>query len=154
MLPPGRTAMPTAARLAGAVVYGLWGWYVAGIAAVLFIEGRPPSVFLPTCILTGAYLGWAYVGKRVGRGYVLSIGHGLTAGFAFSFVVIFVLGFAGMIRQAMRMRYSGPMEAAVDVFGQMETESSRFIDTPLITSVFVGAIICAWITEFFGKRYS
>ena len=154
MLSTGRTAMPTAARLAGAIAFGLWGWYIAGLAAVFYVEGRPPAVFVPVCILSGLWLGWAYVGRRVGQGYILSIGHGLTAGFAFCVMVLFVVAFATMIRQAMRLRYSGPMEAAVDVFAQMENEASRFIDTPLIASVFLGAVLCGWVTEFVGRRYS
>lgn len=153
MATSNRLSMPTAGRFAGAVVFGLWGWYVAGIGAQFFIEGRPPASFVPASVITGILIGWMYVGRRSGEGYVPAVGLGLSAAFAFSFVTLLVMAFSLMINNAMRRRYDGPMEATVDVFGLMLTESSRFIDTTLISSILVGAVLCAWVTEYFARNY-
>lgn len=153
MQPTGRSAMPTAARAAAAASLGLLGWYAAGIAAQFFIEGRPPDYFIYLCILTGLALGWLYLGLRAGRGYILAIGHGLTAAFGFCLCVLFVMSFAMMVNQAMRLRFDGPMEAAVAVFGIMVEQAADFADVTLLASIFLGGVVCAWITEFFARRY-
>jgi hypothetical protein len=139
--------------MAGAIAFGLWGWYIAGVGAPFFVEGRPPGSFVPACVLTGLLLGWAYVGRRTGEGYVPAVGHGLSAAFAFSVINLFIMGLSLMMANAMRRRYDGPMEAIVDVFNLMVTESQRFVDATLISSILVGAVICAWITEYFSQKY-
>ena len=45
------------------------------------------------------------------------------------------------------------MEAVIDVFNQMIELSALFIDVTLIATLFIGGVICAWVTEFFAKRY-
>lgn len=145
--------MPTAAKLAGALACGLWGWYVAVLATPFFFDGVPPISFLPASILIGLYLGWAYVGRRVGQGYIRAIGHGITAAVAFAFLSLFVVSFSIMITRAMRLQYDGPMDGLVSVFGIMISESPRFVDINLILTILLGAVICAWIAEFIGKRY-
>ncbi|MFN3663102.1 TrgA family protein [Yoonia sp.] len=149
----GRRNMPTAAKLAGAVVYGLGGWYVAVMATPFFLDGIAPMAFLPAAILIGLYLGWAYVGARTGQGYVAAVGHGVTAAVAFSFMLLFVTAFSIMITRAMRLQYDGPMDRLVSVFGIMVTESQRFMDIPLLATILLGAIICALFAEFIGRRY-
>ncbi len=153
MATSNRLSMPTAGRMAGAIVFGLWGWYIAGVGAPFFVEGRPPGSFLPGAVITGILIGWIYVGRRTGEGYVPAVGHGLSAGFAFSFVTLFIMGLSLMMANAMRRRYGGPMEAIVDVFNLMVQESARFIDVTLISSIFVGAILSAWVTEYFSQKY-
>ncbi|WP_322889125.1 MULTISPECIES: TrgA family protein [unclassified Yoonia] len=153
MATSNRLSMPTAGRMAAAVVFGLWGWYLAGVGTPFFDEGRAPRSFLTGCVITGILLGWIYVGRRTGEGYVQAVGHGLSAGFAFSFITLFIMGFSLMMANAFRRRYDGPMEAIVDIFELMVSESSRFIDVTLISSVLVGAVICAWVAEYFAQKY-
>ncbi|MFU8823927.1 TrgA family protein [Yoonia sp.] len=145
--------MPTAGRLAGAVVLGLFGFYFAGVATPFFNEGRPPPTFLTASVLIGIYLGWAYVGNRIGQGYIQGIGLGITTAVAFSVMNLFVIAFSIMIQQAMRMRYDGAMEGVVAVFTLMVTEGARFLDVTLIATLFVGSIICVWVAEYFGRKY-
>lgn len=148
-----RSSMPTAARLAGAVLFGLLGLYIAGLAAPFFLEGKPPGSFLPASVIIGLYLGWTYVGRRTGNGYIAAIGTGVTTGFAFGFLALLVVAFSLMIRHALHNRYQGLSEAVVGIFDLMITEGSRFTDTTLITSLFVGAVLCAWVTEYVAQKY-
>lgn len=145
--------MPTAGRLAGAVVFGLFGWYLAGISIPFFPESNAPRFWLPVCSLIGVFLGWRVCGSRAGHGYNPAIGIGLTCGFAFAFCALFAVSFNQMISNAMRMRYGGPMEAVVDIFTQMLEFSEYFYDFTLIATILIGGVICAWITEYFGQRY-
>jgi hypothetical protein len=154
MTPVHRAEMPTAGRLAGGIMLALVGWYMAGLAAPLFNEGRPPSSLLPAAILTGLYVGWSFIGGRIGAGYILGIGLGLTAAVAFAFLNLFVLGFSEMIARAMRMRYDGPMDAFVNIFALMLSEGERFLTLEFLGALALGAILSAWVAEFFGRRYS
>ncbi|MBQ2261025.1 MAG: TrgA family protein [Loktanella sp.] len=144
--------MPTAAKLAAAVMLAIWGWYVATLASPLFFGAMPPPGFRPAAILIGIYLGWAYLGRRAGLGYVAAIGNGVTAGFVFGFLCLLVVSFSIMIQRAIRQQYDGPMEGAIAVFGIMVAESPRFLDTTLIVTILLGAVICGVITEFIDKR--
>lgn len=145
--------MPTAGRLAGAVIYALFGWYVAGIAVPFFPEANAPDYWLAASAVLGMIIGWRICGSRSGRGYHPAIGIGLTCSFAQSFWLLFILGCNQMITDALRMRYDGPMEAVVDIFDEMLTYANYFYDFGLIATLLIGGVVCAWITEYFGQRY-
>lgn len=145
--------MPTAGRLAGAVIFALFGWYIAGISIPYFPEANAPDYWLPASAAIGLILGWRVCGRRAGNGYNPAIGIGLTCGFAISFWLIFLVGFDQMITNSLRLRYDGPMEAIIDVFDQMLKFSLYFYDFTLIATILIGGVICAWFTEYFGQRF-
>lgn len=145
--------MPTAGRLAGAIAYAIYGWYVGIILIPFFPEGVAPAFLIPLCIAIGVICGWKIVGARANRGYYAAIGHGLTGAFALSFWVIFLVSFHRMIRNALRRFYDGTMEAIVDVFSQMLDFGQVLLDVNFIASVAIGGIIGAWVAEYFAKRY-
>ena len=145
--------MPTAGRLAGGVIFGLFGWYFAGLTIPFFPEARPPDWWTPTVVLVGLYLGWKVCGNRAGRGYNTAIGVGLTTGAAIGFSLLFILGSVQMVKNSMRLRYDGPTEAVVDTFRLMMEFAEEFYSIELILTLAIGGIVCAWITEFFGQRY-
>lgn len=146
--------MPTAGRLAGAVIFALFGWYIAGVSIPYFPESNAPDYWLPASAGIGLFIGWRVCGSRAGRGYHPAISIGLTCSAAISFWLIFLFGFNQMITNALRLRYDGPMEATVDIFEQMAKFSLYFYDWSLIATVLIGGVICAWITEYFGQRFS
>lgn len=146
--------MPTAGRLAGAVIFALFGWYLSGIAAPFFPEARAPSFFLPLCAGIGLFIGWVVCGSRAGFGYRSALSNGLTSTGAFAFCVLGALSFNAMINNALRNRYDGPMDAAVGMFEQMLEVGLQFFDIPFLTTLVVGGIVCALITEYFGKNFS
>ena len=145
--------MPTAGRLAGGVIFGLFGWYFAGLATPYFPEGRPPEWFIPTAALVSLFIGWKLCGKRAGRGYNPAIGVGLTAGATIAFALLFILSIVQMVKNSMRLRYDGPTEAVMDTFSLMLENAQDFYSAELILTLAIGGIVCAWITEFFGQRY-
>jgi hypothetical protein len=63
------------------------------------------------------------------------------------------MGFIRMMSQAMRMVYDGPMEALFASFLEAYDYSLLFVDLKMIVSVLIGAVLCAWVTENFAKRY-
>ena len=145
--------MPTAGRLAAALTFFIYGWYIALEAAIFFPEGNPPSYVIPLSIFVGVLVGWMVVGSRAGRGYMAAIGNGLTGAAAYTFWMIFLISFYNMIRKSLRRLYDGPMDAITDVFNLMLEQALAFYDIPLIVSVIVGGVFCAMIAEYFAKRY-
>lgn len=145
--------MPTAGRLAGAIIFALFGWYMAGISIPFFPNEIAPDFWIPTAAFISFFLGWRICGTRAGRGYNPAIGIGLTTSAAMAFCLIFALAFVRMIDNAMRLRYNGPMDAVVNIFVEMLEHGKYFGDVTLIVTLLAGGVICAWITEFFGKRY-
>ena len=146
--------MPTAGRLAGAIVFGLFGWYLAGLTIPFFPESNAPTYWLPVVSFISLIVGWNICGKRAGRGYNPAIGTGLTCSFAIGFCALFAVSFNQMLSNALRNRYNdGTMEAVIDVFNQMLEFSVLFYDVTLIATIVIGGIVCAWITEYFGQRF-
>ncbi|SFR38607.1 hypothetical protein SAMN04488005_1256 [Yoonia tamlensis] len=145
--------MPTAGRLTGAVIYALFGWYIAGIAVPYFPESHAPDFLIPVCAGLGVFYGWRICGTNAGKGYNAATGQGLTMAFLFSVSILYIIGFTRMITRAMRMDYDGPVEAIMASFTETFRVALYFLDVRMIASVVIGAVIGAWITEFVARRY-
>ncbi|MFQ1701228.1 TrgA family protein [Loktanella agnita] len=145
--------MPTAGRLAGAIIFALFFWYIAGLMTPFFPEERPPSMLVPASVALGIFLGWRMVGGRAGHGYNAAIGIGLTAGASYAFWILFGMAFDQMWKNAWRRLYDGPMEAVADIFSLMIEYGQDFASFNLIANLLIGAVICAWVTEYFGQKY-
>jgi hypothetical protein len=144
--------MPTAGRLAGAVLFGLFGWYLATITVPAFPEARPPEFWFPVSILFGVVIGWRLCGARAGHGLSRSTGIGLTMGPLLAFCMLFALAFEQMVRNGMRLRYSGPTEAIIDTFALLAQRAIDFYSSDLVLTVIAGGLVCAWITEIVARR--
>jgi hypothetical protein len=145
--------MPTAGRLAGAVFFALFGWYIAGISVPYFPESNAPGYLIPLCAGWGLFFGWKICGAHSGKGYSAATGQGLTMAFLFCFCILYIMGFIRMMSQAMRMAYDGPMDAIVGSFLETFDLALLFVNVEMIASVSIGAVLCAWATEFVGRRY-
>lgn len=145
--------MPTAGRLAGAVIFALFGWYLAGLTIPFFPEANAPSFWIPASAFVGLVVGWQICGSRAGSGYNAATGVGLTSGFVLAFCLIFILGFNQMIQNSLRLRYNGPVEATLDTFSLMVEFGEYFYDVTLIATLLIGGVVCAWAVEYFGKRF-
>lgn len=146
--------MPTAGRLAGAIIFGLFGWYIAGLTIPFFPEANAPTYWLPVVSFISLIVGWTICGKRAGRGYNSAVSTGLTCAAAIGFCALFAISFNQMLSNALRNRYNdGTMEAVIDVFNQMVEFAQLFYDVPLIATILIGGIVCAWVVEYFGQRF-
>ncbi|WP_394177713.1 TrgA family protein [Yoonia maritima] len=145
--------MPTAGRLAAAIFFALYGWYIAGISIPFFPEGNAPGYLIPVCVGLGIFLGWRMCGANAGLGYSAATGQGLTVAAVFSFSILYVMGFMQMMKQAMRHHYGGPMEAILASFSETGEVATYFFNGTMIASVLIGGVLCGWGTEYFAKRY-
>ncbi|KJZ20073.1 TrgA family protein [Loktanella sp. S4079] len=145
--------MPTAGRLAGAVFFALYGWYIAGISIKYFPEQNAPGYLIPVLVALGLFFGWRMCGSNGGRGYNPATGMGLTVAAVLAFWILYIMGFMRMMKDAMRNQFSGPMEAIVASFTETGEVALQFANAEMIGSVLIGGVLCAWATEFFAKRY-
>ncbi len=145
--------MPTAARLAAAVSFAIFGWYMAEVVTPFYPQENPPSFLIALTIALGVLCGWTVYGNRAGRGYIASIGTGLTAAIIFGFWTLLFVGFYEMIDRSLRRFYDGPMEALVEMFGLMADIGWTLAESPVVISLLVGGIIAALFAEYFAKRY-
>ena len=145
--------MPTAGRLAGAIIFALFGWYLAGFTVPYFPESNAPASWIPVGAGLGLFIGWKVCGSRAGRGYNPAIGVGLTCSFLLGFCMLFWVAFVQMMSNASRLLYNGAMEALLDVFNQVIEYSIDFYDVPLLATLLIGGVVCAWMTEYFGQRF-
>ena len=145
--------MPTAGRLAGAVFFALFGWYIAGISVPYFPESNAPTFLVPVCALLGVFFGWTVCGTNAGKGYSAAVGQGLTMAFLFSISILYIMGFTQMMKQAMRMVYDGPIDAVMGSFTESFEIALLFVDVKMIGSVLIGGVICACFTEYFARKF-
>lgn len=146
--------MPTAARLAAAIMLAILGWVLSELIRPLMPEGTGFGSFNYVNTFIGICVGWTVVGSRAGRGFVQGINNGVTG-----VVVLIIWGLAvhssaEMFRLAMRNRYDSPMEAITAIF-LIASEYGLMIATlTVISTAFVAALIIGPVTDFVAKRWS
>jgi hypothetical protein len=146
--------MPTAARLAAAICFGLLGLAFAFVAMIHFEDARQPSYWFPLNGAVGLIVGWGVVGTRAGNGGGGGVGNGITGGVALLFWVFFLMAFSDMIDKSMRNAYDGPVEAVVGVFEIMGDYAVQFAYVDLGVLMIVGSIVSGLLAEFVAKRWS
>lgn len=144
--------MPTAAKLAAALVFAALMWVLADIF-VPGLEGAPNVGFLrEICAAVGAVCGWQVMGRLVGPGMAAAAGSGLRT--AVTAAVLCFLGFSTyeMVRQSTRMVYDGPMEAILGVF-EIAVEYFAVAATPgFLGTLVVGGIAAGLFSEWVHRR--
>lgn len=123
--------MPDGARLTGAVLLGILGYVLSLFVVPLMPEETNFGWFFYINVVLGLVVGWRWIGRRAGRGWVSAINIGFTGAFVLIFWGLFVQATNEMVRLAMKNRYDGAFEAAIAIF-EIGTEWGIMIGTPLI----------------------
>ncbi|MEM1236891.1 MAG: TrgA family protein [Pseudomonadota bacterium] len=146
--------MPTAARLAAAVLFAGLAYYVSTVIQGYFVDERP----LPTLPMWNAFFGlicgWRIAGSRAGQGVSGAISYGLTTVTALAIVALFFHSSAEMVTRSMRGQYGGPAEAVVTVAELMYDFGMRIFTPEVLLLSFGGGVVCALIVEAVGRRYA
>jgi Flp pilus assembly pilin Flp len=147
--------MPTGPKLVAALMFGMLAYFCSDLAGQLLPEGSRTNWLSPLNGLIGVVMGWRICGARAGDGLVASLGYGLTTVFAITFWAILIWAGYDMTKNSMRMRYDGPVEALQEM-GVTMVEYARMVATgpDVIGSIVIGALVCAWVTEFFSRRWT
>lgn len=145
--------MPTAAKLAGAVIFGLIGY----VAVMLYLPhlpiDLPPGLLREYAAALGVVIGWRVTGQLAGRGYVEAIGTGVRASVSLAIVALLFFAIQLMIKRSYKMMYDGPMEAVIGVFALMLDYSRAFLAVDILAWLLIGGAIGGVMVEWVGKRW-
>jgi hypothetical protein len=147
--------MPTAPKLAAAILFGLLGAAVALYLPRVMPAGTPFGMLLPVCAGIFAVTGWRVSGTLAERkpGHGDAMATGLRTASIAALVVLFLFSVAQMIELALRMRYDGPVEALVAIFEEMVKIAPYLADLPFLLMLAAGAALAGLLTGAVGRRW-
>jgi len=145
--------MPTGARAIGAVAFMVVGWLLANAYVPNMPFDKPVGYLRELTALIGLFTGWIVMGSSVGRGYIAAAGSGLKTLIVVIFWALFLFSAWEMLMISMKMRYDGPMKAAVDVFSIMLDRSQVLLSVDCLLVFFVGGSIAGMLTESAARRW-
>ena len=145
--------MPTAAKLAAAILFGALAWWVSQMIKPLFPEGTDLGRFAEYNAALGAVIGWRVAGARARTSWPNAVAYGLTAAVGTVAMGLFVYSLLRMLSQSVRKVYEGPMEALVDVVRIM-LENVQFIaNGEVLTILLAGGVLGGLVTEWVARNY-
>lgn len=145
--------MPTAAKLAAAILFAALAWWASVLTKPLFPEGTELGWFPLYNALIGAFIGWRVAGARARTTWPNAVAYGLTTAAEMVAVALLLYSTLRMIRQSFGMVYEGPIEALADV-ARIMVENLRFVVAPeILVTLVVGGILAGLATEWVGRNY-
>ena len=145
--------MPTAAKLAAAILFAALAWLVSQLVMPLFPEDMDLGRFSEWNALIGGLVGWYVAGPRARTTWPNAVAYGVTAAVQMVLAALFIYSMLRMVRQSTRMVYEGPVEALADV-ARMMVEDLRFVSTPeVLLSLAIGGVMAGLATEWVGRNY-
>lgn len=145
--------MPTAAKLAAAILFGALAWWVSEMIKPLFPEGTDLGRFAEYNAALGAVIGWRVAGSRARTTWPNAVAYGITAALGTVLLGLLVYSTSRMLRQSVRKVYEGPMEALADVVRIM-LENFQLVARPeIVTTLLVGGVLAGLMTEWVARNY-
>lgn len=145
--------MPTASKLAAALLFAVLGWITADLVKPLLEEGTPVGLFSPVAAGFGLLVGWVFVGRRIGSGQGGSVGIGLTGSVLLVFWVVLTFSGYEMTIRSMRLSYDGPIEALQGMFEQAVEYLWMAAVPNVIGALVIGGIVAGWLTGAVARRW-
>ncbi len=147
--------MPTAAKLAAAIAFGI----VAVLAAFAYIaampEGRPSSGLPEVSGVIGVLCGWFIMGPFAHRtqSRIDAMGTGLRTSVTIVVFVLVIFASVEMMKRAIKGRYDTPMEAILSMF-ELAIDLSRPLASPNVLGVLLlGGLIGGAVSHWTGRRW-
>jgi len=145
--------MPTAAKLAAAIVFGVLAWYVSDLVLLLFPERTEVGRFVEYNAVLGAVVGWWVAGAKAKTTWPNAVGYGVTAALSMMLLALFLHSVMVMFNQSLHRVYEGPVEALLDVVRLM-IEKFAMIATPqIMLTLLIGGIFGGLATEWVARKY-
>jgi hypothetical protein len=145
--------MPTAAKLVAGLMWAALAWFVSNLLKPYFPEGMNLGFFAEVNAVLGFFLGWLMAGPRAGVGWSGAISYGVTTTVALVLLGVFLHSFAEMVRLSLSRRYEGPIEGLEAVFGMMVGYFAMMLQTDVMVTLVVGAVVAGLVTEWAGRRW-
>lgn len=146
--------MPTAAKLVAAALFAALALLAAEIYRPLLPEGTQTGWLHLGSAAIGLICGWRIMGRLVGKGYLTAMNTGIRVSVTVLFWALLAFSIAVMIRRSTKMLYDDAGEAILAVFALMLDYAKLMLDAQFIAAVLLGGLLCGWLTEFVGRRWS
>lgn len=147
------TQMPTGAKAMSAAAFAVVGWLIANA----YVQNMPVAEAVgrvrEIAALIGAIVGWRVMGPSVGKGYLESAAAGLKTVIVLVFFSLLVVGIYEMLQESVKMRYEGPLEAIVDIFGRMLERAPTLATGGVIGAMVLGGVIGGILAENANRRW-
>lgn len=145
--------MPTAAKLAGSVLFACLAYLLAG----MFRQYLPPATqlgwFDQVSTLIGFLCGWRIMGGNAGQGIVIALNNGLRTAVTMVFFALVVFSIEEMYQVAIRRMYDGPGDALLGAVSIGSDFAVMLLQPDLLIVLVVGGILCGWLTEKIARRW-
>ena len=146
--------MPTAAKLAAAVLFTALAVLAAAVYRPLLPEGTQTGWLMPCAAAIGLICGWRIMGRLTGKGYLTAMNTGIRVSVTVLFWALLAFSIAVMIRRSTKMLYDDAGEAILAVFALMLDYGKLMMDAQFIAVVLLGGLFCGWLTEYVSRRWS
>ena len=144
--------MPTAAKLAAALLFALIA-FLAAHAVMPLVPQAQHGPFDLICAGIGILVGWRVMGARVGKGMSVAAGSGIATSFVLVFWAVFVFATDTMIKNSIRLRYDGPLDAVVNGFGIAADYAMLLVNPAVLGVLFVGGALSGLVVEWVSRRW-
>ena len=145
--------MPTAAKLAAAILFAALAFAVAEIYKTTITERTVWGYLSEVSAFMGLVWGWRVTGRLAGGGYWAAMGYGVRTMFTVFFWVIMVFAIYVMVVQSTRMRFSDPLEALLGAGSLMLDYARSILSAEVLVPAFVGGILIGLVCEFVSRRW-
>ena len=146
--------MPTASKLAGAVVFGCVGATAAWLGIPTLPEEVIPGYLLPVSTGLGIWIGWVIIGRNPGITFAQTITQGIATIVVMVAALLFLVSSWEMIERSMRLYYDGPGEAVLDIARLLVFYGKLLLVSPVLVTLALGATFGALIVRSVGRIWS
>ena len=146
--------MPTAAKLAGAVIFAIIGFFAVMLYLPHLPNELPPGLLREYAAGLGLVVGWRVMGRAAGHGYTEAISSGVRTSVILAFLALLFFAIQLMVKRSYKMMYDGPMEAVIGVFALMLEYSRAFLAVDILAWLFIGGALGGLAVEWVRKRWS
>lgn len=146
--------MPTAAKLFAMFGFAAMAFFATEIYKPLLPEGTQMDMFTPINMAVAGLAGWMVMGRLAGRGYVTAASSGVRTSAVALFYVLFIWSGVEMLRNSVRMRYDGPVEA-LQAMVALAIDYARLglTDPQVPIALLCGGILAAVLSEWASRRW-
>jgi len=141
-------------KLFAAVLIAVLGWVAADRVGGYLPPEVQQGLLRPISAFLGIFVGWKFLGKRIGGTINAAIGIGISSSVVL--VLACMLFFSGneMLRRSLRKSYDGPFEALQGMM-QIAMDFSIYLAKPDVIGVLIiGGIIAGLMVEAVSRRWS
>lgn len=145
--------MPTAAKLAAAVIYAFLAYLAAGMMRQYFPPSTQFGIFSEVSAAIGLFAGWRVMGRLAGQGWVAAINNGLRTSVTIVFLALVIFSMEGMYQVAIRKMYDGPLEAMLGAVKIGAEYAAMLLQPDMLAVLILGGMGCGMLTEWVAKRW-